>query len=222
MTTRPPQPTQPRTVVLNGRAYAWAADGGLEPAAAMEILGFIRKKAWGYAGRAARAGLEVEDLAQEGVAGALKAAARFDPDGGASYLTYAAWWIDAAMREAMNRPIIRTPEGAAFAQVHSLDAPVRGDEAADAPVRQDWQRDDQPGPHDLSAAAEDRAHVRGALPRLNPRDREVLARHLGLDGHRPRSLQAVARELGVTRQRAAQLYDRARKDLRQELAWRSA
>jgi RNA polymerase primary sigma factor len=82
--------------------------------------------------------------------------------------------------------------------------------------------DDQPGPHDLSAAAEDRARVRRALPRLDPRDREVLALHLGLDGLPPRSLQSVARELGVTRQRVGQIITRARRDLRDELTRRSA
>jgi len=215
MTTTPAKPSQPRSVTMNGHAYAWDAARGLEPAVVLEVLGFIRKKAWGYAAWGSRAGLEVDDLVQEGVAGALKAAAKFNPEAGAGFLTYSAWWIEAAMKDAMARPIIRTPEGAAYAQVHSLDAPREGETGCG---RQDWQRDDQPGPHDLSSAAEERAQVRRALPRLAPRDREVLVRHMGLDGRAPQSLQAVARELGITRQRAGQLLDRARLDLRRELA----
>jgi RNA polymerase sigma factor (sigma-70 family) len=200
---------------MNGHAYAWDAAGGLDPAVTLEVLDFIRKKAWGYAAWASRVGLEVEDLVQEGMAGALKAAARFDPEAGASYLTYAAWWIDAAMKDALGRTIIRTPEGAPFARIHSLDAPIQEEYGR---VHEDWQRDDQPGPLDLTAAAEARARVSRALPRLQPRDREVLARHLGLDGHLPQSLQAVAQAMGVTRQRAGQLLDRARQDLRRELS----
>jgi RNA polymerase sigma factor (sigma-70 family) len=214
MKNAPARPAQPRSVAMNGHAYAWDATRGLDPAVTLEVMDFIRKKAWAHAAWASRTGLEVADLIQEGVAGALKAAARFDPEAGASYLTYAAWWIEAAMKEALFRPFIRTPDGAAFARVHSLDAPVREEEG---PAREDWQRDDQPGPLDLAAAEEARARVRRALPALQPRDREVLARHLGLDGHPPQSLLAVARSLGVTRQRAAQLLDRARQDLRREL-----
>lgn len=222
MPNRPPSAPQSRTVVVNGRAYAWDAERGLAPAAAEGLLHFARKKAWGYASWAARTGLEVEDLVQEGLTGALRAAAKYDPDAGASYLTYAAWYIDSAMRQALARPIVRTPEGAAPALVGSLDAPLANDQEEREPARQEWQRDDQPGPHDLFAAAEDRARLRRALPRLDPRDRAVLTRHLGLDGRAPQSLQAVARDLGVTRQRAAQLFDRARTGLRQELGSHSA
>ncbi len=221
MSIRPARPAQSRTVVLNTRAYAWDTAWGLDPAAILEILKFIQKLAWQRSARTALAGLEVEDLVQEGVAGALKAAARYNPEAGA-FITYAKFWIEAAMGEALNRPLVRTPPGAAFAQVRSLDAPGNPGEDADGPVRQDWQRDEAPGPHDLSTAEEDRVRLHRALPRLAPRDREVLARHLGLDGRDPQSLQAIALDLGLTRQRAAQLFDRARHDLRRELGQRTA
>jgi RNA polymerase sigma factor (sigma-70 family) len=218
MKSRHAKPTQPRFVVMNGQDYAWDATRGLDPSVALEVVGYVRKKAGGYVPRAKLAGLEFEDLVQEGMAGALKAAAKYNPEAGANYLTYAAWWIDAAMKEALSRPIIRTPEGEAFARVDSLDAPMEEDGERGGHTHQDWQRADQPDAHDLSAAAEDRARIRGALPKLNPRDRDVLARHMGLDGRQPQTLQVVARELGVTRQRAGQILDRARADLRQHLA----
>ena len=221
MKTPPTKPSQPRLVVMTGQPYAWDARGGLDPAAALEVVGFVRRKAAGYSGRARLAGLDFEDLVQEGLAGALKAAARFNPEAGASYLTYAAWWIDAAMKEALSRPLIRTPDGEAFARIDSLDAPLGADGEV-GPTRMDWQHSDQPSAHDLSAAAEDMARVRQALPKLNPRDRAVLVRHLGLGGRQAQSLQAVARDLGVTRQRAGQLLDRARLDLRGQLGGRPA
>ena len=218
MKTRLPKPGQPRLVVMNGRTYRWEPVEGLDPAVAMEVEGFIRKKAWGYRGWADRAGIEVEDLVQEGYAGALKAAARFNPEAGANYLTYAAWWIDAAMKEATTRRLVRTPEGATHAWIGSLDAPMGGDNEEDGPTFLDWQRDDQPGADELSAVAEEQARVRAALPKVNPRGRAVLVCHMGLLGCEPKPLQVIAKELGVTRQRVGQLLDGARKDLRMALA----
>lgn len=213
-----PMPSQPRFVAMNGRAYAWDAAGGLDPSVALEVEGFIRKKAWGYTKRAKMAGLEFDDLVQEGLAGALKAAAKFNPEAGANYLTYAAWWIDAAMKGALSHSIVRTPEGEAFARIAELDAPMGGEDGVPGPTFLDQTRDeDQPSAHDLSVAAEDQARVRKALPKLSPRDREALARHIGLDGYEPEPLQVVAKQMGVTRQRVGQIVDRARKDLRQAL-----
>ncbi len=119
------KPTQSRVVAMNGRGYAWDAAKGLDPSVALEVEGFIRKKAWGYTHRGALAGLEFEDLVQEGWTGALKAAKKFNPEAGANYLTYAAWWIDAAMKEALSRPIIRTPEGG-YPNKHETRGKVAG------------------------------------------------------------------------------------------------
>jgi len=218
MKARLPKPSESRLVSMNGRAYAWDAIAGLDSAVALEVEGFIRKKAWGYAGWARMAGLEPEDLVQEGWAGALKAAAKFNPEVGAKYLTYAAWWIDAAMKEAMHHRFIRTPEGEAHAWVSSLDAPVDGEVEAEGPTFLDWQCADQPSPQDLATAAEDRARVQSALAKLRPSDREVLTRHLGLNGREPQPLQVVAKGLGLSRHRAGQILERATRDLRLELA----
>ena len=44
-------------------------------------------------------GLPMTDLVQEGVVGLLRAIRRFDPDHGARFSTYAAWWVRAAMQD---------------------------------------------------------------------------------------------------------------------------
>jgi len=195
--------TQSRVVAMNGRGYAWDAAKGLDPSVALEVEGFIRKKAWGYTRRGAMAGLEFEDLVQEGC--------------GANYLTYAAWWIDAAMKEALSRPIIRTPDGEAFARVDSIDAPHWDEDIPGGRPHPDWQRSNLPDAHELSSAEEDRARIQKALPNLDPRDRAILIRHLGLNGQQEEPLGVVAKELGITRQRAGQLLDRARMILRRHL-----
>ena len=222
MKISPTKPSQPRFVAMNGRAYAWDAVGGLDPAVALEVEGFIRMKAWQLRSRAAMAGLEFDDLVQEGWTGALKAAAKFNPEFGANYLGYASKWIEAAMKEALRHPIVRTPEGEAFAHVHSLDAPLASNGQQDGLTLMDCQRDDRPSAHELSAGAEDRARVRKALPKLSAAGRVLLVRHLGLDGHEPQPLQVVASELGLTRHRAAVILARAQQDLQQALKGRGA
>ena len=211
---------EPSVAIMKGQCHAWDAAGGLEPSVTLEVVGYVRKKAGGYMERAGMACLDYEDLVQEGMTGALKAAARYRPDRGANYLTYAAPWIDAAMKDALRRSIVRTPAGAPFARIRSLDTPLGADDEDDAPVPLDWQRADLPDAQDLSAAAEDRTRVRQALSKLQPREREVLLRHRGLHDGKEHSLAAIAREMGITQHWAGHLLDRAMADLRLHLGGR--
>jgi RNA polymerase sigma-32 factor len=55
-------------------------------------------------------GLPTSELVQEGNVGLMQAAARFDPERGVRFSTYAAWWIRAAMQDYIlrNWSIVRT------------------------------------------------------------------------------------------------------------------
>lgn len=68
------------------------------------------------AGDFANRGLPLEDLVAEGNLGLMEAVDRYDPDNGAKFSTYAAWWIKQAMRSAVqsHSRTIRLP-----AHIHS-------------------------------------------------------------------------------------------------------
>ncbi len=218
MPNRPHSNPQSRLVTMNGRPYAWDPEGGLEPAVVVEVEGFIRRKAWGFKSWAESVGLDTDDLVQEGFAGALKAAAKYSPDRGANFLTYASWWIDAAMREALGRRLIRTPEGRPHVWVGSLEAPLAGESEEQGVSLLMITFDEDPGPLELSLASEQHERVVAALPGLEPRVREVVLRHTGLDGRTPETTQTIAQELGISRQRVNQILERAISVLALELA----
>lgn len=60
-------------------------------------------------------GLPIGDLVQEGTVGLMQAAARFEPERGVRFSTYAAWWIRSAMQDYVlrNWSIVRTGTTAA-------------------------------------------------------------------------------------------------------------
>ena len=60
-------------------------------------------------------GLPISDLVQEGSIGLMQAAARFDPNRGVRFSTYAGWWVRASMQDFIlrNWSIVRTGTTAA-------------------------------------------------------------------------------------------------------------
>ena len=222
MPTLSPSTPQSRLVTMNGRAYAWTPAGGLDPAVVVEVERYIQRQAWGFKAWGESVGLEIEDLVQEGFAGALKAAAKYSPDRGANFLTYASWWIKAAMREALGHRFIRTPEGKTHVWVGSLDAPLGGEGETDGPTLLDLNLEldlpREPSPLDLCVAAEQYDRLVAALPRLDPRTREVVLRHTGLDGRPAEAIQFIADDLGLSRQRVSQILERGTAELSLELA----
>jgi RNA polymerase primary sigma factor len=84
-----------------------------------------------YRGR----GLPFEDLIQEGNAGLLKAADRFDPERGLRFSTYATWWIRQSVQRALDDKArhIRLPVHAVerLRRVKAADARLRGSRGGD-------------------------------------------------------------------------------------------
>ncbi len=69
-------------------------------------LRFVVTVARRYQGR----GLELVDLIQEGNLGLIRAAEKFDPDAGFRFITYAVWWIQQCIYQALsNNKMVRLP-----------------------------------------------------------------------------------------------------------------
>ena len=94
----------------------------------------------------------------------------------------------------------------------SLETPVGDGESIYSDLIE-YTKSDQP---DAATAKMIRSHeLAGALRRLSPRMRRVLALRFGLDGETPQTLEQVGIGLGITRERVRQLESRALRDLRQ-------
>ena len=94
----------------------------------------------------------------------------------------------------------------------SLETPVGDGESMYGDLIEDT-KSDQP---DAATAKMLRSReLAGALRRLNPRMRRVLALRFGLDGESPQTLEQVGIGLGITRERVRQLESRALRELRQ-------
>ncbi len=182
----------------------------------------VRAVAAGYLRALPATLLERADLLQEGMAGLLVAAERFDPDRGTKFSTYAAWWVRQAMTRALDRSRpVRVPR-LLRAQVRTQESrppaidPERWEAARQADrlpflsleaetETGDLLRDEIPGPDDdpaLTVAEADRQEgmrrvLRRLLACLPAAEQAVLALRWGLDGEPARSRQETARLLGL-------------------------
>jgi RNA polymerase primary sigma factor len=94
----------------------------------------------------------------------------------------------------------------------SLETPVGDGESIYSDLIEDTKTDQ---PDDATAKLLRSRELAGALRRLSPRMRRVLALRFGLDGETPQTLEQVGIGLGITRERVRQLESRALRELRQ-------
>ena len=117
-------------------AHRWRTDG--YTAALHELVRAYTRLVVSIAVRFRHYGLPVGDLVQEGNVGLMQAAARFEPDRGVRFSTYAAWWIRSAMQDYVlrNWSIVRTGTTAAqkslFFNLRRLRARI--EESSGAPL----------------------------------------------------------------------------------------
>jgi RNA polymerase sigma-32 factor len=117
-------------------AQQWRESGDTE--ALHELVRSYTRLVVSTASRFRHYGLPVGDLVQEGNVGLMQAAARFEPDRGVRFSTYAAWWIRSAMQDYVlrNWSIVRTGTTAAqkslFFNLRRLRARI--EESSGAPL----------------------------------------------------------------------------------------
>jgi RNA polymerase primary sigma factor len=93
----------------------------------------------------------------------------------------------------------------------SLEMPI-GDDATLADFLEDRAAS---SPVDTLVADDAAARLRGALGKLDARERDVMRRRFGLGGEEPQTLDVIGRHLGLTRERIRQIEAKALEKLRQ-------
>ncbi len=93
-------------------ALAWRDQR--DEAALHRLITAYGRLAVSVATRFRRYGMPLDDLIQQGNLGLMRAAEKFDPENGARFSTYAAWWIRASMQEYVMRnwSVVRTATNA--------------------------------------------------------------------------------------------------------------
>lgn len=89
-------------------AVAWRDNR--DEAALHRLIDAYKRLAVSFAGKFRRYDVPYDDLIQQGNLGLMRAAEKFDPENGARFSTYAAWWIRASMQDYVMRnwSLVRT------------------------------------------------------------------------------------------------------------------
>jgi RNA polymerase sigma factor (sigma-70 family) len=200
----------------------WVTEAGLHPEAVLEVDGYIRKQAYAKRYAATQAGLDVDDLIQEGRAGALKAAAKFKATAGTKFLTYVAPWIHGAISDVLQQSLIRPAKGNAKPFVVPFDQPLLGEDGEPASTLGDNLQDETLDVFKDASRAEAMGRIRKTLSTFEARDRRILIQHYGLDGQEPKGLLELAHSFGLSRQQISKILDRGLALLRQSTLGRVA
>ena len=216
-------PLNPRAqavqVMVNNKPYDWVPGRGLDRSAVLELEGFIRKEARKHRTRWDSAGVSEDDLLNGGYIGAMGAAALFRPDVGVSFFSYASHWIKGELLKALQKPLVRIPEGEEWAIFVRPDVyqPLEG--AGDG-----WdfvvpENDARKSPEEVAAEEERHSRLEAALASLSPLHRDVLERGEGLAGRKRQSMNAISKDLGMSRYQAERLFAAASSKLAQMLLY---
>lgn len=174
------------TVLINGQPYAWSETEGLSPDAVLTLQPWIITLAGRYSRKARTLHLDFEDLIQAGNLGALKAARTYDPRHGRTFLS----WATPRIKDELNA-LCRCPVS------DSLDSGGPDGQAVDVEAEGDATGD---------TVALEAAQI---VSRLPVKDKAVLTRYYGLNGHKPQPATAIGRTLGLSGARTGQIVSNA-------------
>jgi RNA polymerase sigma-32 factor len=189
----------------------------------LDTLPFIRRQAGSFAMRFRE---DFDDLYNEGVIGALKAARKFDPSRGVSFEGYAGPWVREQMRDYCfrNRSLLSATRPTQEKIHRELDArklgvrvepltwtsqhaTVRQGKASDGEDRGLWTID--PEQESIACLLSDMRLLKRAVLELPADDAEFVTRRYMSGTDEPVSHTEIAAERGLSRQRVQQLDTRA-------------
>ena len=163
-------------------------------------------------------GVRTADLIQEGNIGLMIAVKKFNPDKGPRLISYAVWWIRAMIRSFIQKSWSLVKMGATQAQRRlfgrdaSLDQPLR-EEGPTTHLDLLTSGDNQ---EELVSRREERDQtrfsVKKALALLNEKEKFIVKKRLMSD--EPMTLQEIGDHYHISRERARQLEERAKKKIR--------
>ena len=160
-------------------------------------------------------GLGLEDLIAFGNIGLFEAVARFNPDKGVKFITFAVWYIRAELQKALNdlSRVVRIPSHKTMTEeqhVKSIHTPVGDDENKETYADRYLAADSSKSARDITDLRYD---LQRALNQLKPKQREAVMRFYGIDQEYPQCMDQIAEEMGVTGERARQLVRQAETEL---------
>lgn len=175
-------------------------------------LRFVTQVARSYQGM----GIAMEDLIGFGNLGLFEAVSRYNPDKGVKFISFAVWYVRAAIQQALNdySRVVRIPSHRTQTESYSeqsTDVTIGDDENAESYADRYLAADDIPG---LSELKDLQFDLSRALQKLKSKPREAVCRFYGIGYEYPQVMDQIAEEMQVTGERARQLVRQGEKDLR--------
>ena len=135
-------------------------------------------------------GISLEDLIHEGIIGLCKARDKFNPTLKTKFSSYAALWIKATIRQALNNKsgIIRVP-------AHKTHIPDIGPKVSELdPTYQGSYESEIEANHELSHLQH---KITNLISKLKPRQREIVKMKFGINCNEMKTIE-IAKKLGIT------------------------
>lgn len=158
-------------------------------------------------------GVDFDDLVSEGNIALVEAARKYDASHGNRFISYAAPFIERAMKKVVDEQaaIVATPKNASEVDKKrghalSVDAPLGGKENVN--LLSVLNNADSPSPEHIVSGCEDSDEIMYLLKNLNEREREVVARSFGI-GISNMTMAEIGEKMGLKRERVRQIRKKA-------------